>query len=122
MPPKFCWFWFHFSLVWCETKANASYFLYYIYRTSTVVVAVIAVYFTPMLILQRNPFSYFIFGTFLFQCTVLQKFKEAIFNEEETPQALKPVLLKLCSLYGLSSMETHLTTLYQGQCITGIDC
>lgn len=48
------------------------------------------------------------------ECTVLQKFKEAIFNEEETPQALKPVLLKLCSLYGLSSMETHLTTLYQG--------
>lgn len=48
------------------------------------------------------------------ECTVLQRFKEAIFDEEETPQALKPVLLKLCSLYGLWSLETHLTTLYQG--------
>jgi len=44
----------------------------------------------------------------------LQKFKEAILDEDETPPALKPVLLKLCSLYGLSSLETHLTTLYQG--------
>lgn len=49
------------------------------------------------------------------ECTVLQKFKEAIFNEEETPESLRPVLLKLCSLYGLSSLETHLTTLYQGE-------
>ncbi|XP_067034311.1 peroxisomal acyl-coenzyme A oxidase 3-like [Acropora muricata] len=48
------------------------------------------------------------------QCTVLTKFKDLIFNEEETPQALRPVLLKLCSLYGLSSLEEHLTTLYQG--------
>ena len=57
-----------------------------------------------------------------FQCTVLQRFKEAIFNEEETPQPLKPVLLKLCSLYGLWSLETHLTTLYQGQFTTSGDC
>lgn len=48
------------------------------------------------------------------ECTILKRFKEAIFNEDETPQALKPVLLKLCSLYGVSSLETHLTTLYQG--------
>ncbi|KAJ7387267.1 acyl-Coenzyme A oxidase [Desmophyllum pertusum] len=40
--------------------------------------------------------------------------KKQFFNEDETPQALRPVLLKLCSLYGLSSLETHLTTLYQG--------
>lgn len=51
----------------------------------------------------------------------MQRFKEAIFNEDETPQALKLVLLKLCSLYGLSSLETHLTTLYQGEAITGED-
>ncbi|XP_068679915.1 peroxisomal acyl-coenzyme A oxidase 3-like [Montipora foliosa] len=48
------------------------------------------------------------------ECTVLTKFKEVIFNEKETPQGLRPVLLKLCSLYGLSSLEAHLTTLYQG--------
>lgn len=48
------------------------------------------------------------------ECTILKRFKEAIFNEDEIPQALKPVLLRLCSLYGLSSLETHLTTLYQG--------
>ena len=59
---------------------------------------------------------------YVFQCTVLQKFKEAIFDEDETPLALKPVLLKLCSLYGLSSLETHLTTLYQGNATTGKDC
>ena len=59
---------------------------------------------------------------YVFQCTVLQKFKEAIFDEDETPLALKPVLLKLCSLYGLSSLETHLTTLYQGNATTGKEC
>ena len=62
------------------------------------------------------------FSIVYFQCAVLQRFKEAIFNEDETPQALKPVLLKLCSLYGLWSLETHLTTLYQGQFITSGDC
>ena len=58
----------------------------------------------------------------VFQCTVLHRFKEAIFDEDETPPALKPVLLKLCSLYGLSSLETHLSTLYQGEATTEEDC
>ena len=62
-------------------------------------------------------FNYLVLLPIHFQCTVLTKFKDLIFNEEETPQALRPVLLKLCSLYGLSSLEEHLTTLYQGEAL-----
>lgn len=38
---------------------------------------------------------------------------------EKTPSDLQPVLGRLCSLYGLWSLERHLTTLYQGGYVTG---
>ncbi|XP_071110971.1 peroxisomal acyl-coenzyme A oxidase 3-like isoform X2 [Haliotis cracherodii] len=40
-------------------------------------------------------------------------------NGEPTPASLQPVLTRLCTLYGLWSIEKHLTTLYQGGYITG---
>ncbi len=54
----------------------------------------------------------------LFQCIVLERFvkllEENPVTAELTPNKLKPVLTRLCTLFGLWSMEKHLTTLYQG--------
>lgn len=44
---------------------------------------------------------------------MLQRYINFIENED-TPSDLKPILTKLCTLYGLWSLEKHLATLYQG--------
>uniref|UniRef100_A0A669E3G6 Acyl-coenzyme A oxidase n=1 Tax=Oreochromis niloticus TaxID=8128 RepID=A0A669E3G6_ORENI len=46
--------------------------------------------------------------------TCLQRFHELTTNQD-TPAGLRPVLRKLCSLYGLWSLSSHMTTLYQEQ-------
>ena len=43
----------------------------------------------------------------------LQRFYE-LTTDDDTPAALRPVLRKLCSLYGLWSLSSHMATLYQG--------
>lgn len=43
----------------------------------------------------------------------LQRFHE-LTTDDDTPAALRPVLRKLCSLYGLWSLSNHMATLYQG--------
>jgi hypothetical protein len=35
-------------------------------------------------------------------------------NGEDVPAELRPVLTRICSLFGLWRLEQHLTTLYQG--------
>ncbi|CAG5929639.1 unnamed protein product, partial [Menidia menidia] len=50
--------------------------------------------------------------------TCLLRFHELTTNED-TPAALKPVLQKLCALYGLWSLSNHMATLYQGAYFRG---
>ncbi|XP_059144603.1 peroxisomal acyl-coenzyme A oxidase 3-like [Physella acuta] len=40
-------------------------------------------------------------------------------NDEPTPTVLRPVLGRLCALYGLWSLEKHIATLYQGGYVSG---
>lgn len=53
--------------------------------------------------------------------TVLERFAKFIEekDDEETPAELKPVLSKLCALYGLWSLDKHMATLYQGGYVSG---
>uniref|UniRef100_A0A671WKM0 Acyl-coenzyme A oxidase n=1 Tax=Sparus aurata TaxID=8175 RepID=A0A671WKM0_SPAAU len=48
----------------------------------------------------------------------LQRFHE-LTTDDDTPAALRPVLRKLCSLYGLWSLSNHMATLYQGNYVSG---
>ncbi|XP_072232772.1 peroxisomal acyl-coenzyme A oxidase 3 [Leuresthes tenuis] len=48
----------------------------------------------------------------------LQRFHD-VTTDEDTPADLKPVLRKLCALYGLWSLSSHMTTLYQGSYFSG---
>lgn len=48
----------------------------------------------------------------------LQRFHE-LTTDQDTPAALRPVLRKLCALYGLWSLSTHMATLYQGGYLSG---
>ncbi|CAH1801769.1 unnamed protein product [Owenia fusiformis] len=50
--------------------------------------------------------------------TVLDTFNKYI-QDTDTPAELRPVLNRLCVLYGLWSMEKHLATLYQGGYLQG---
>uniref|UniRef100_A0A3B4XAY0 Acyl-coenzyme A oxidase n=1 Tax=Seriola lalandi dorsalis TaxID=1841481 RepID=A0A3B4XAY0_SERLL len=43
----------------------------------------------------------------------LRRFHEQT-TDEDTPAGLRPVLRKLCALYGLWSLSSHMATLYQG--------
>uniref|UniRef100_A0AAQ5X9Q9 Acyl-coenzyme A oxidase n=1 Tax=Amphiprion ocellaris TaxID=80972 RepID=A0AAQ5X9Q9_AMPOC len=43
----------------------------------------------------------------------LQKFHD-LTTDQDTPAGLRPVLSKLCALYGLWSLSNHMVTLYQG--------
>ena len=55
---------------------------------------------------------------FCFQHTVIERFWKMIVDGkdgEPLEEPIKIVLTKLCSLYGLWSLEKHLTTLYQGK-------
>ncbi|XP_076452929.1 LOW QUALITY PROTEIN: peroxisomal acyl-coenzyme A oxidase 3-like [Babylonia areolata] len=54
---------------------------------------------------------------------VLRRFMGVLTEKEgeATPEPLQPVLRRMCALYGLWSLEKHLTTLYQGGYITGSD-
>ncbi|CAG5128415.1 unnamed protein product, partial [Candidula unifasciata] len=54
---------------------------------------------------------------------VLERFVKATRekNDEPTPEKLRPVLNKLCALFGLWSIEKHIATLYQGGYIVGGD-
>ncbi len=47
------------------------------------------------------------------ECNCLQKFHE-LTADGDTPAALRPVLSRLCALYGLWSLSSHMATLYQG--------
>ena len=51
-----------------------------------------------------------------FQHAILERFVGFLEekNDEPTPTELKPVLKKLCALYGLWSLDKHMATLYQG--------
>ncbi|CAJ1086451.1 peroxisomal acyl-coenzyme A oxidase 3 [Xyrichtys novacula] len=48
----------------------------------------------------------------------LQRFYDLTFDPD-TPAGLRPVLKKLCALYGLWSLSNHTTTLYQGNYLSG---
>ncbi|XP_034532987.1 peroxisomal acyl-coenzyme A oxidase 3 [Notolabrus celidotus] len=48
----------------------------------------------------------------------LQRFHDLTFDPD-TPAGLRPVLKKLCALYGLWSLSNHTTTLYQGNYLSG---
>ncbi|XP_036002093.1 peroxisomal acyl-coenzyme A oxidase 3 [Fundulus heteroclitus] len=48
----------------------------------------------------------------------LQGFHE-LANDAATPTSLKPVLKKLCALYGLWSLTSHVATLFQGNYLKG---
>uniref|UniRef100_A0A3B4FVY4 Acyl-coenzyme A oxidase n=1 Tax=Pundamilia nyererei TaxID=303518 RepID=A0A3B4FVY4_9CICH len=50
--------------------------------------------------------------------TCLQRFHELTTNQD-TPAGLRPVLRKLCALYGLWSLSSHMATLYQGSYWSG---
>ncbi|KAL8581251.1 hypothetical protein ACOMHN_038351 [Nucella lapillus] len=52
---------------------------------------------------------------------VLRRFMAVIEDKEgeATPAKLQPILRRMCALFGLWSLEKHLTTLYQGGYITG---
>lgn len=50
--------------------------------------------------------------------TVLQRFHD-LTCEEDTPAGLRPVLKRLCALYGLWSLSNHMATLYQGGYFSG---
>ncbi|KAK5876183.1 hypothetical protein CesoFtcFv8_027179 [Champsocephalus esox] len=48
----------------------------------------------------------------------LQRFHD-LTVDEDTPADLRPVLSKLCALYGLWSLSTHMAILYQGSYLSG---
>ncbi|CAK6976507.1 peroxisomal acyl-coenzyme A oxidase 3 [Scomber scombrus] len=48
----------------------------------------------------------------------LQRFYE-LTTAQDTPAGLRPVLSKLCALYGLWSLSNHMATLYQGGYMSG---
>uniref|UniRef100_A0AAQ5YS56 Acyl-coenzyme A oxidase n=1 Tax=Amphiprion ocellaris TaxID=80972 RepID=A0AAQ5YS56_AMPOC len=48
----------------------------------------------------------------------LQKFHD-LTTDQDTPAGLRPVLSKLCALYGLWSLSNHMVTLYQGNYLSG---
>ncbi|XP_068163891.1 peroxisomal acyl-coenzyme A oxidase 3 [Antennarius striatus] len=48
----------------------------------------------------------------------LQRFYERVVDQD-TPAGLRPVLTKLCALYGLWSLSSHMATLYQGNYCSG---
>ncbi|XP_028420165.1 peroxisomal acyl-coenzyme A oxidase 3-like [Perca flavescens] len=48
----------------------------------------------------------------------LQRFHE-LTTDTDTPAGLRPVLSKLCALYGLCSLRNHMATLYQGNYLSG---
>ncbi|KAM9836442.1 peroxisomal acyl-coenzyme A oxidase 3 [Aulostomus maculatus] len=48
----------------------------------------------------------------------LKRFHE-LTRKEDTPLGLKPVLSRLCALYGLWSISSHMATLYQGNYLSG---
>ncbi|KAF3836719.1 hypothetical protein F7725_004183 [Dissostichus mawsoni] len=48
----------------------------------------------------------------------LQRFHD-LTVDEDTPADLRPVLSKLCALYGLWSLSTHMAILYQGNYLSG---
>ncbi|KAM6895159.1 peroxisomal acyl-coenzyme A oxidase 3 [Lycodopsis pacificus] len=48
----------------------------------------------------------------------LQRFHD-LTTDEDTPAGLRPVLSKLCALYGLWSLSSHMATLYQGEYLSG---
>ncbi|KAK2852119.1 hypothetical protein Q5P01_008395 [Channa striata] len=48
----------------------------------------------------------------------LQRFYELTIDQD-TPSGLRPVLSKLCALYGLWSLGSHIATLYQGNYLNG---
>uniref|UniRef100_A0A3Q1IK83 Acyl-coenzyme A oxidase n=1 Tax=Anabas testudineus TaxID=64144 RepID=A0A3Q1IK83_ANATE len=48
----------------------------------------------------------------------LQRFHEVTIDQD-TPAGLRPVLSKLCALYGLWSLNSHIATLYQGNYMSG---
>ncbi|XP_034713251.1 peroxisomal acyl-coenzyme A oxidase 3-like [Etheostoma cragini] len=48
----------------------------------------------------------------------LQRFHE-LTTDTDTPAGLRPVLSKLCALYGLWSLSNHMATLYQGNYFSG---
>ncbi|TKS92524.1 Peroxisomal acyl-coenzyme A oxidase 3 [Collichthys lucidus] len=48
----------------------------------------------------------------------LQRFHE-LTTDQHTPARLRPVLCKLCSLYGLWCLSSHMATLYQGNYMSG---
>ncbi|XP_040887471.1 peroxisomal acyl-coenzyme A oxidase 3 [Toxotes jaculatrix] len=50
--------------------------------------------------------------------TCLQRFHEQT-TDQDTPASLRPVLRKLCALYGLWSLSSHMATLYQGDYLSG---
>uniref|UniRef100_A0A3B4A3J0 Acyl-coenzyme A oxidase n=1 Tax=Periophthalmus magnuspinnatus TaxID=409849 RepID=A0A3B4A3J0_9GOBI len=52
------------------------------------------------------------------ELTCLERFEE-LTRAEDTPAGLRPVLQKLCGLYGLWSLHNHMGTLYQGGYFTG---
>ncbi|KAM9335652.1 peroxisomal acyl-coenzyme A oxidase 3 [Symphorus nematophorus] len=48
----------------------------------------------------------------------LKRFHE-VTTDQDTPAGLRPVLSKLCALYGLWSLSSHMSTLYQGNYFSG---
>ncbi|KAF7643802.1 hypothetical protein LDENG_00233100 [Lucifuga dentata] len=50
--------------------------------------------------------------------SVLQRFHDMV-AEADTPASLRPVLSQLCALYGLWSLSSHMSTLYQGEYFAG---
>ncbi|EDO32852.1 predicted protein [Nematostella vectensis] len=52
------------------------------------------------------------------QCEVFRRFKNALISDDEILENLKPVLRKLCSLYGVWTLEKQMGTLYQGRYFT----
>ncbi|XP_053716978.1 peroxisomal acyl-coenzyme A oxidase 3 isoform X1 [Synchiropus splendidus] len=48
----------------------------------------------------------------------LRRFDDAV-RAESTPAGLKPVLRRMCALYGLWSLSNHMATLYQGDYFRG---
>ncbi|XP_062371706.1 peroxisomal acyl-coenzyme A oxidase 3 [Sardina pilchardus] len=50
--------------------------------------------------------------------TVLQRFHDLV-RDEDTPAGLRPVLLRLATLYGLWSLGNHMAILYQGGYFSG---
>uniref|UniRef100_A0A3B3VBW3 Acyl-coenzyme A oxidase n=1 Tax=Poecilia latipinna TaxID=48699 RepID=A0A3B3VBW3_9TELE len=55
--------------------------------------------------------------TYIEHCC-LQRF-HSLTTDQDMPSDLKPVLRKLCALYGLWSLSNHMATLFQGDYMTG---